>query len=65
MILNNICLERAFDESAFSWCKSNKKSMGVVIGKTWGRLSKQGQKQWDIYKCNDYLAESSGNFHTV
>eukprot|EP01038_Epipyxis_sp_PR26KG_P009462 gene9462-12748_t len=37
------------------WCQNAKRQHGVVIGRSWGSLSKGQKKQWDEKKCNELI----------
>lgn len=37
------------------WCKSMQERYGVVLGRSWGALPRDAQKDWDKSKCNEQL----------
>jgi len=39
----------------FSWCTEMKNRFGVVLGRSWGALPRDAQKEWDRSKCNEQL----------
>ena len=38
-----------------SWCKQMKSNYGVILGRSWGGLPREAQKEWDRSKCNEQL----------
>lgn len=38
------------------WCQETIKRDKVVIGRSWGRMSKESQLRWDAVKCNELLS---------
>ena len=38
-----------------SWCKQMKSKYGVILGRSWGGLPRDAQKEWDRSKCNEQL----------
>lgn len=41
--------------SSLSWCKAAKSNNNVVIGRSWGSLSKGDKEKWDMNGCNELI----------
>ncbi len=37
------------------WCEMKKRTAGIILGKSWGTLTRQEQKIWDTSKCNEWI----------
>lgn len=43
------------DVKDVEWCKRMRDQFGVILGRSWGGLPRQSQKEWDHSKCNELL----------
>jgi len=43
------------DKKDLPWCTQMQQRFGVVLGRSWGALPRDAQKEWDWSKCNEQL----------